>query len=182
MRIYLVVFLLILSFPLLTFSEENDNTLHLFSPSFNDGEGIPREFTGDGIDISPPLEWKNVPSGTKSIAIIMVDPDALGRKPWIHWVVYNISPVINSLPRGVNVTKLPLIGMFGAQSGINSWNTIGYKGPFPPKGSGIHHYHFSLYALDNHVEVQTFPDEKLLLRLINGHIIAKTELIGNYER
>jgi len=146
------------------------------SSAFKDGERIPRKYTCDGENISPPLTWKDVPSGTVTLAIISDDPDAPS-KTWTHWLIFNIPPEINSLPEGVET-----VGEFenGIIQGLNDFGNLGYGGPCPP--FGVHRYFFKLYALDKRLELEPGASKEELLEAMKGHIIEKTEIIGLYSR
>ena len=159
-------------------------TMNLTSAAFSEGQPIPRKYTGDGHDVSPPLSWSNVPEGTKEFVLICDDPDAPTREPWVHWVIYKIPANVTSLPEGVP-KKENLEEPAGALQGKNSWpsgQTIGYRGPAPPPGHGTHHYHFKLYALDTELDVPPGLDKNLLLKAMEGHVIGRGELVGTYER
>jgi hypothetical protein len=147
--------------------------LDVRSPAFDAGETIPRKYTGEGEDISPPLEWHGVPEQTKELALICDDPDAPSKQPWVHWVLYNISPEINDLPEGKSG---------GASEGQNSFGNAGYGGPMPPQGHGVHHYHFKLYALDQPVKLKAGATKDEVLKAIEGHVIEQGELVGVYQR
>ncbi|MFQ5591273.1 MAG: YbhB/YbcL family Raf kinase inhibitor-like protein [Phycisphaerae bacterium] len=149
------------------------------SSAFSANGPIPVRFTGDGEDVSPPLSWSGVPGDAKELAVIMDDPDAPSRDPWVHWVIYNIPAEVTELPEGVTKTELPPEPS-GAAQGSNSWGRIGYGGPKPP--SGVHHYHFKLYALDTALGAAAGLDKSGLLRSMQGHIIAQAELVGTYSR
>jgi hypothetical protein len=151
------------------------------SSAFKHNETIPRKYTGDGEDLSPPLSWSGVPDGTKELALIMDDPDAPRPEPWVHWVLYKLPATVTSLPEGVATTET-LSEPAGARQGKNTWPAIGYRGPAPPKGHGVHHYHFKLYALDTALDVQPGLTKDQLLAKMQGHILAEGELIGTYER
>lgn len=151
------------------------------SPSFASGGAIPRRYTGDGEDVSPPLEWTGIPEGTRELALIVDDPDAPRAEPWVHWVVYKIPADANGLgedARGGDGAALP----GGVLQGRNDFGATGYGGPAPPRGHGTHHYHFTLYALDIPLDVAPGADKAGLLRAIEGHILARGELVGTYER
>ena len=151
------------------------------SDAFTAGEGIPKEYTGEGQDISPPLRWSNLPEGTKQLALIVDDPDAPRPEPWVHWLIYNISPNVDSLPEGIETNKtLPTPA--GAMQGKNSSSRIGYGGPMPPPGHGVHHYHFKLYALDAELQLKPGLEKDGLLMVITGHILGEGELVGTYQR
>jgi Raf kinase inhibitor-like YbhB/YbcL family protein len=150
------------------------------SDAFVPNGPIPAKFTGEGEDRSPALKWSGVPAGAKELALIMDDPDAPQAEPWVHWVAYKIPPTLNALPEGVSrrdeLAEPPL------RQGRNSANTVGYHGPMPPRGHGVHHYHFKVYALDKPVEVTGTVTKAALLKGMQGHVIGEGELIGTYER
>lgn len=156
-------------------------TMTLTSETVSQNQPIPRKHTGDGEDVSPSLRWSDVPEGCTEFALIMDDPDAPTEEPWVHWVLYKISADTNVLPENVLQTET-LSTPAGAIQGENSWGTIGYRGPAPPKGHGVHHYQFKLYALDAALSLQPGLDKESLLEKISGHILGKGELIGTYER
>lgn len=157
-------------------------TIILQSSAFKQNHSIPRRYTGDGDDVSPPLSWSGVPSATKELALVVDDPDAPTPEPWVHWVLYKIPPTTSSLPEKV-VPALHVASPAGALQGTNSWpKGIGYRGPAPPKGHGLHHYHFKLYALDTSLDLAPGADKTTLLAAIKGHIIGEGELIGTYQR
>jgi len=151
------------------------------SPSFANGQPIPKKFTGEGEDVSPALSWSGLPAGTREIALICDDPDAPTPEPWVHWVIYKIPAARTGLPDSVPPTE-KLSSPPGAMQGNNTWPAIGYKGPMPPKGHGVHHYHFKVYALDAGLDVKPGLNKKELLKAMHGHILAEGELIGTYQR
>lgn len=152
----------------------------LVSQNFKNQEEIPKKFTCDGEDISPALSWSNVPSGTKSLALIVDDPDAPDpanpRTTWVHWVLYNIPTSVNGLPEGVKKEDLPK----GVLEGLNDWKRTGYGGPCPPIGK--HRYFHKLYALDITFPDLVRPTKAKLEKTMEGHVILKAELIGLYQR
>jgi Raf kinase inhibitor-like YbhB/YbcL family protein len=155
-------------------------TITVTSTAFEPSKSIPKKYSGDGDDVSPPLAWSKVPDGTKELALICDDPDApMGT--WTHWVLYKIPAGTTSLPEGLPREKT-LKTPAGAAQGVNSWSSdnMGYRGPKPP--SGTHHYHFKLYALDAPVTLQPGADKKALLTAIKDHVLADGELIGTYAR
>lgn len=151
------------------------------STAFDDGQPIPGRHTEDGEDISPGLSWSGLPAGTKELALIVDDPDAPRAEPWVHWVLYKIPADIADLAEGVPYADT-LAAPAGALQGKNTWGTIGYRGPAPPRGHGTHHYHFQLYALDAPLKVDPGLDKDGLLAAMKGHILDQGELIGTYER
>jgi Raf kinase inhibitor-like YbhB/YbcL family protein len=153
----------------------------LKSPAFQDRKEIPRRYTEDGDDLSPPLEWSALPRGTRELVLIMDDPDAPSEDPWVHWLLYNlpIEAAPTGLPEGVKVDPPTLPG---SAQGLNSWKTIGYRGPAPPRGHGRHHYHIKVYALDAALELPPGLDKHTLMLELSGHILGHSELVGTYER
>jgi Raf kinase inhibitor-like YbhB/YbcL family protein len=150
--------------------------LNVTSTAFNDGGFIPKKYTCDSSNISPPLKWSGVPEKTKSIALICDDPDApMGT--WVHWVVYDIPPELDSFPENVPPDK---IMETGASQGTNDFRKIGYGGPCPP--GGTHRYFFKVYALDNLLELSPGLTKGELLIAMEGHILAEGKLIGRYSR
>ena len=156
-------------------------TLTIRSSAFADQARIPKRFTGDGEDVSPELSWSGVPAGAKELALICDDPDAPTPEPWVHWVIYKIPTTATALRENVPKTG-SMSEPAGSMQGVNSWGAIGYRGPAPPRGHGVHHYHFKLYAVDSALNVAAGVDKKKLLSAIQGHIVAQGELVGTYER
>ncbi len=154
----------------------SDSSIELTSPAFIDGSDIPTKYTCDGEDVSPPLEWSNLPEGTKSIALIVDDPDAPGRT-FVHWVLYAISPDARGLPENVPAVD---ITSEGAKHGRSGFGRSGYGGPCPPSGS--HRYFFKLYALDSGLGLEAGADKSGLLQAMEGHILAQGQLMGRYQR
>jgi Raf kinase inhibitor-like YbhB/YbcL family protein len=154
----------------------------LNSEAFGPGSTIPRRHTADGEDLSPPLGWTNLPPETRELALIVDDPDAPSQQPWVHWVISKIRPTESGIAEGVHLKPTPSFPS-GAVQGKNSWGTIGYRGPAPPRGHGVHRYVFRLYALD--AALTGLPaglDKQALLKSMQGHVLAIAELIGTYER
>jgi Raf kinase inhibitor-like YbhB/YbcL family protein len=155
-------------------------SLTLTSPAFVDGDEIPSIHTCDGKDVSPALDWSDVPDGTRSLALIVDDPDApdpaAPRMVWTHWVLYNLPLSVNGLPQAVKSGHLPA----GAREGLNDWKRTGYGGPCPPIGR--HRYFFKLYALDTMLPDLKRPTKARLEKAMDGHVIAQASLIGTYQR
>lgn len=150
--------------------------LEIKSTAFEEGGSIPKKYTCDGPDVSPPLSWTQPPEGTKSLVLICDDPDApMGT--WVHWVLYNLSPNRLELPEGVPGKKEVLDG---AKQGTNDFRKIGYGGPCPP--GGIHRYYFKLYAVDFEPDLNAGATKKEVLSAIDGHILAEGQLMGRYSR
>ena len=147
------------------------------SAAFNDGAVIPKKYSCEGEDISPPLAWTGVPAGTKSLALILDDPDApMGT--WTHWVLWGLPPSTTGLPEGLP-KDATLAG--GAQQGKNSWPRTGYNGPCPPPGKP-HRYYFKLYALDIEPALADNTNKGGLESAIKDHILAQAQLMGTYAR
>jgi len=149
----------------------------LKSQAFSFSETIPTQHTCDGTDLSPPLEWTEVPEGAKTFALIADDPDApVGT--WVHWVLYNLPSEARSIPQVVPARET-LEG--GAMQGTNDFRRIGYGGPCPPPGKP-HRYFFKLYALDIKIALSPGATKKEILKTMEGHILAQAELMGRYGR
>ncbi|TCV86698.1 YbhB/YbcL family Raf kinase inhibitor-like protein [Sulfurirhabdus autotrophica] len=148
----------------------------LTSPAFNAEQPIPKRFSCDGVNISPPLHWKGAPAEAKSFALIADDPDA-PKATWIHWVIYNLPATCNNLSEDIpGNLHLPEGGVHGN----NSWSKLGYGGPCPP--SGTHRYYFKLYALDRVLQIAPGATKAALLAAMEGHILDQAELMGTYNR
>jgi hypothetical protein len=150
------------------------------SPSFGPGAAIPAIYTCEGRDISPPLAWRGIPSGTKSLVLIVDDPDApdprMPKLTWVHWVLANLPPGIEGLPEGVAPGALPS----GTIEGVNDWKRTGYGGPCPPIGR--HRYFHKLYALDTVLGGLRRPTKSQVEAAMKGHVLGHAELIGTYEK
>lgn len=155
-------------------------SLTLTSPSFAHGGAIPARHTCDGDDTSPALVWTGVPAGTKSLALIVDDPDApdpaAPKRVWVHWVLWDVPPEVTSLPEGVGDADLPP----GTRVGINDSHEMGYGGPCPPIGR--HRYFHKLYALDTVIGPLPEATKARLLKAMEGHVLASAELMGTFHR
>jgi Raf kinase inhibitor-like YbhB/YbcL family protein len=154
------------------------------SPAFQQNQPIPKKYTGEGEDVSPPINWKGLPEGTKELVLICDDPDAPTQEPWVHWVIYKIPASLGGLPEGV-AKDARLKSPAGVLQGKNSWpngQTIGYRGPMPPPGHGTHHYRFHVYALEANMVIEPGPDKKSVLSEIKDHVLGEGMLVGTYER
>ena len=150
--------------------------IKLTSAAFKDGEPIPRAYTCDGANISPPLEWSGVPKSAKTIVIVCDDPDAPGGT-WVHWVLYNLPAdnigVVENLP----ATETLKAGGF---QGKNDFGKTAYGGPCPP--SGTHRYFFKIYALDSELPLKAGATRAELMKAMEGHIVVQGQLMGTYRR
>jgi len=156
------------------------NAFEISSSAFSDGGAIPREFTCDGGDKIPPLAWSGVPEGTRSLVLIVEDPDvpdpAKPVRSWIHWVVFEIPPGANGIAQAGTPSALPS----GTKEGLNDWKRGRYGGPCPPIGR--HRYFHKLYALDVSLAHLAQPTKAELEEAMKGHVLASATLIGTYER
>ena len=154
--------------------------LELTSPAFQHGAAIPAEYTCEGRDLAPPLQWSGVPAGARSLVLIVDDPDApdpaAPRMTWVHWVLYNLPPDSQGLPEGATSRDLPP----GTGEGINDWHRTGYGGPCPPIGR--HRYFFKLYALDTVLEGLERPTKAQVGAAMAGHVLEEAELMGTYQK
>jgi len=164
----------------------------LSSPSFRNNQPMPAKHSCEGTDASPALKWEGAPASTKSFALICDDPDAPGGS-WVHWVLYGIPASTTELPENVakvdgvasvdyEVTSQSVVKSAFANQGMNSFGRVGYGGPCPPRGHGVHHYHFRLYALDTELNLAPRLTRQQLEAAMKGHILAQTELVGTYRR
>lgn len=156
-------------------------SIRVTSEAFGPNQRIPTRFTRDGENLSPPIHWENLPEGTRELAVIVEDPDAPTAEPFVHWVAYKIPADLPGLAEGIPQQPKPKGAEVGAQ-GQTSYRTVGYDGPAPPPGHGVHHYHFRVYALDKPLEAEPKLDNKSLIASMAGHILDSGELVGTYER
>jgi len=160
----------------------------LSSPSFRNTQPIPARHSCEGGDVSPELKWEGAPPRTKSFALICDDPDAPGGT-WVHWVAYNINGsdgLMENISKN-DSTRWQWRGESGAEAGalrqgINDFGKVGYGGPCPPRGHGVHHYHFRLYALDAELNLAAGVKRNQLEGAMKGHILEQAELVGTYQR
>jgi Raf kinase inhibitor-like YbhB/YbcL family protein len=150
--------------------------LGLTSSAFAAGQAIPRMYTCDGGDHSPPLRWGNPPAGTASLALLVEDPDAPGGT-FTHWLLYALPATARSLAESVTVAPT---GPDGSRQGLNGFGKPGYGGPCPP--SGTHHYYFRLYALDIALALPAAATVDTLRTAMDGHVLARGEWMGTYSR
>jgi Raf kinase inhibitor-like YbhB/YbcL family protein len=143
----------------------------LESSAFENAQAIPSRHTCEGEDVSPSLRWSKVPEGTRSLALIVDDPDAPGGV-FTHWLAWGLDPAAEELGEGESAPR----------EGRNDFGTSGYRGPCPPPGHGRHHYVFRLLALDTQLELPAGAAKPDLERAMEGHVLTTTELVGTHER
>ena len=155
----------------------------LGSPTVRADQPVPRDYTADGHNVSPPLTWSNVPGGTKSLAVVCEDPDAGNPPPFVHWVIYKIPATAKGLPENIPFepgAEMPP-DIAGAIQGLSGFRRPFYRGPAPPPGK-VHHYHFVVYALDANLDLKPGLTRADLLAAIQGHVIGQGELVATYQR
>lgn len=155
------------------------SNFRLTSSAFSPKGHMPRRFTCEGEDLSPPLTWSGAPANTKSFALIVDDPDApdpaAPKRVWVHWVLFDIPPSVTDLAEGASPAHLPP----STQVGKNDWGNARYGGPCPPIGR--HRYFHKIYALDTILKLSS-PTKADLEHAMRGHVLAQAELIGTYEK
>jgi hypothetical protein len=151
--------------------------MHLTSAAFGEGEPIPVRFTGDGRNVSPPLQWTDVPAESKSLTLVADDPDAPAGT-WVHWVLYDLPASANGLAEALPRNQYT---PDGAKQGQNSFGHLGYGGPCPPPGNA-HRYFFRLYALDTRLDLVPGATRKEVEGAMVGHVLAEAQLMGIYKR
>jgi Raf kinase inhibitor-like YbhB/YbcL family protein len=157
--------------------------LTVTSPTLKAGETIPAEYTADGRNISPPLQWSGAPSSTKEFAVICDDPDVPMPQPFVHWVIYKIAGTAKGLPENIPIdpaAQMPA-DVAGAVQGTSGFRRPIYRGPAPPPGKP-HHYHFKVYAIDAVLDLKPGLTKAELLEAIKGHVVGEGELVAIYER
>jgi Raf kinase inhibitor-like YbhB/YbcL family protein len=152
-------------------------TMQLTSTAFAEGDAIPSQYTCDGKNISPPLKWASVPSGAKTLVLIVDDPDAPGGT-WVHWVLYGLPAGTTELAEDTSKTQFISVG---ARQGLNDFRHLGYGGPCPPPGNP-HRYFFKLYALDADLDLKPGATKKDVEAAMGKHILAQGQLMGRYKR
>jgi Raf kinase inhibitor-like YbhB/YbcL family protein len=170
MKIPSIIFLGLLMIPLPVRADPGQNAFTISSAAFNNNADIPKKYTCDGKDVNPPLLIQNVPDKTKSLALTVTDPDA-PEGTWTHWVIYNIPPNTGDIIENTNP----------GTEGLSDFGKYTYGGPCPPDAK-VHHYIFRLYALNTAININEGPSISEVEKAINGHVIAKTELTGTYQK
>ena len=158
-------------------------TIVVESPTMTSGGMMPREYSPDGRNVSPPLAWRSLPAGARQLAVICQDHGAGNPPPWVHWIIYNIPVSANGLPEGIPFDPsdpMPA-GLQGATQGNNSWGLAMYRGPAPPPGT-VHEYDFTVFALDAELDLAPGLTRAGLLAAIDGHVIGRGTLVPTYTR
>jgi Raf kinase inhibitor-like YbhB/YbcL family protein len=151
--------------------------LYLKTPAFQPGSEIPKQYTCEGEDLSPPLQWGGAPKGTQSLALIAEDPDAPSGT-FTHWMLYDLPPSVTELPQGLPRKEHV---KFGGLQGMNDFGKVAYGGPCPPPGNP-HRYFFKLYALDTVLGLKPGAMKEEVERAMEGHVLAQAEIMGKYQR
>ena len=149
------------------------DNIEITTSAFASHGPLPKKHTADGLGLSPPLRWGNIPARTRSLVLICEDPDAPQLKPFVHWVVHGISPDVREIPEGSLSVGI---------SGLNTRRKMGYHPPSPPRGHGVHHYHFELFALDTVPGLSDRSDLKAVVSAMEGHVLACGDLVATRER
>lgn len=153
-------------------------SIKVSSPSFANGESIPGQHSCYALDLSPPISWSGLPTGTKSLALIAFEPDAPGGGDWIHWLLYGMPPDTSEVPSGLKSSGANLVG---GTHGTNDFKRLGWGGPCPPRGA-THFYLFKVYALDSEINLAEGAKQSELVELMKGHVIAHGQLTGSYHQ
>lgn len=151
--------------------------MQIESPAYQNGKRIPKKFTCDGENVSPPFSWRDAPADTKSLALIVHDPDAPRANGFVHWIVYDISPDVSEIPE--STPRQAVLAGVGTQ-GRNESGNIGYVGPCPP--SGTHRYFARLYALRDRLNLEPGATYQQLVSAMEGRIIGQAEYLGTYSK
>ncbi len=145
--------------------------MKIISPAFKDGDMMPKQYTCDGIDINPPLEFMDVPIQSQSLLLTVIDQEAVGGE-WVHWLIWNIAPTIKKIDEG----SAPIESVLG----LNSFKRVEWGGPCPP--SGKHDYVFTLYALDSMLDLPIDTTIFKIMQIIKDHIVDRAAITAHYER
>ena len=165
-----IIFIIIVSIGCVEENQKKVENMKISSPAFENGESIPSEYTCDGADVSPVLNFSDIPESATSLVLIMDDPDApMGT--WVHWLIWNIPPNTAGFSKGENMTF---------PRGMNDFGQLKYGGPCPP--SGTHRYYFKLYAVDTMLDLNEGASKAELVSAISEHIVEETQLMGTYSR
>ncbi|HZL36955.1 MAG TPA: YbhB/YbcL family Raf kinase inhibitor-like protein [Tepidisphaeraceae bacterium] len=155
--------------------------INVKSTAFADGDSIPLKYSVDGENISPSLEWSGLPAGTRSVVLVVEDPDAPTPEPFVHWLLYNIPPTVTSVPQGASGSATGDRAA-GAMQGKNSNLKTGWTGMAPPKGDTPHRYFFQLFALDAELSLEPGAGRSALFEAMGGHVLGRGRIVGTYQR
>lgn len=162
--------------------------LTVTSDAFANGQPIPKEFTADGRNVSPPLKWTAGPMGTRGYVVIVEDTDVKHAPPYVHWIAVDLPATVTSLPAGVSLPDKAVSAAFNGEGksgtlgqAMNSKGFTGYFGPEPPPGQ-LHHYHFELFAIDRALNLPPTADKAAVVAAMQGHVLAEGTLVGTYQR
>ena len=162
---------------------QTPRTFVVESPTMSTGQTMPRDYSPDGRNVSPPLTWRGLPEGTMQLAVICQDHGAGNPPPWVHWMIYNIPASASGLPEGIPFAPddpMPA-GLEGAVQGSNGWGLPMYRGPAPP-GETLHHYDFVVFALDAELDLPPGLTRAELLEAIDGHVVGQGNMVPIYRR
>ena len=154
--------------------------MQITSSAFRDGETIPRMYSREGAELSPPLTVDDVPDGTEALALIVDDPDA-PNKTWVHWLIWDIPVGRTAIPEDVPKEET-VQALGGATQGLNDFDEIGWGGPMPPPGHGVHHYRFTVFALSESLGLEPGADRAALEEAMEAKVLDQDRLVGTYER
>jgi Raf kinase inhibitor-like YbhB/YbcL family protein len=155
--------------------------LRVNSPAFANGKAIPKKYTVDGANVSPPLAWGEGPTQTKGFVLIVEDPDVRGKEPFVHWIVYAIPATQTSLSEGASSVTVQQASLGTAKEGKNSKGLMSYVGPEPAPGKP-HHYVFQVFAVDAPLDLAAGATKKQVLEEMKGHVLTQGEVVGTYQR
>ena len=164
-------------------SAQTPTTFLVESPTMSTGAMMPRDYSPDGRNLSPPLTWRGLPDGTRQLAVICQDHGAGSPPPWVHWIIYNIPVSAGGLPEGIPFDPADALPdeIAGAVQGKNGWGLPMYRGPAPP-GGALHHYDFAVFALDEELDLPPGLTREEVLRAIEGHVIGRGDMVPLYQR
>lgn len=154
--------------------------MEITSSAFRDGETIPGMYSREGAELSPPLTVDDAPDGTEALALIVDDPDA-PNKTWVHWLIWDIPGGRTAIPEDVPKEET-VAALGGAAQGLNDFDEIGWGGPMPPPGHGVHHYRFTVFALDGALGLEPGADRAALEEAMEGKVLDQARVVGTYER
>jgi hypothetical protein len=162
---------------------QDAHTFVVESPTMATGQAMPRDYSPDGRNVSPPLSWRGLPEGTRQLAVICQDHGAGNPPPWVHWIIYNIPASATGLPEGIPFDSSEPMppGLEGAAQGNNGWGLAMYRGPAPPAGN-LNHYDFAVFALDAELGLPPGLTRAELLEAIEGHVIGRGNMVPIYRR